>query len=53
MQNIVEKVCQSCVIREIPGIKSCIKMPKKQGTDRTVPPKLITILIAATHDRRQ
>ena len=42
MENIVEKVCQICVIREIPGIVRCVKLPKKQATDPTV--LLLTIL---------
>ena len=38
MENVVEKVVHSCVVREIPGIRRCIKMPKKQSTDLTVEP---------------
>lgn len=36
MENVVEKVCHSCVVREVPGIVQCIKMPKKLETDATV-----------------
>ena len=42
IENIVEKVCQICVVREIPGIVRCVKLRKKQATDPTVP--LLTIL---------
>jgi hypothetical protein len=28
MENIVEKVCQQCIIREVEGITRCIKMPR-------------------------
>ena len=37
MENIVEKVCQICVVREIPGIVRCVKLRKKQKTDPAVP----------------
>jgi len=36
MQDIVEKVCRNCVVREIPGINRCVKMPKKKETDPIV-----------------
>jgi DNA-directed RNA polymerase I subunit RPA1 len=36
MENIVEKVCQACIVREISGIQRCVKLPKKQETDQTV-----------------
>jgi len=36
MENVVEKVCHACVVRQIPGVKRCVKMPKKQETDPTV-----------------
>jgi DNA-directed RNA polymerase I subunit RPA1 len=36
MENVVEKVCHSCVVREIPGIKRCLKLPGKRDTDPTV-----------------
>ena len=42
MENIVEKVCQICVIRETPGIVRCVKLNKKQATDSTV--SLLTML---------
>jgi len=36
MENVVEKICHACVVREIPGIKRCVKMPKKTQQDPTV-----------------
>lgn len=44
MEDIVERVCRNCVVREIPGIKRCVKMPKKKETDPTVmfPPLHLT-----------
>ena len=36
MENVVEKVCHQCVVREIPGIKQCVKMPRKNESDPIV-----------------
>ena len=38
MENVVEKVCHQCVVREIPGIKQCVKMPRKNDSDPIVRP---------------
>jgi DNA-directed RNA polymerase I subunit RPA1 len=36
MENVVEKVCHACVVRHVPGIKRCVKMPKTKETDPLV-----------------
>jgi len=39
MENVIEKVCQACIIREIPGISHCVRMPnaEKQGATVMIP----------------
>ena len=48
MENVVESICRKCVIREIPGMKRCVKMPKKKDTDPTV----MSYLLSTPNDQK-
>jgi hypothetical protein len=45
MENVVEKVCHLCVVREVDGIDNCIKLLKRQATDPVVIIPALTLLI--------
>jgi hypothetical protein len=42
MENVVEGICRKCVIRQITGMKRCVKMSKKKDTDPTVMSHLLS-----------
>ena len=52
MENIVEKVCHQCVVRQIPGINNCVKMPWKNESDPIVGSMVCSRLIVATRYAR-
>lgn len=52
MENVVEKVCHQCVVRQIAGINKCVKMPRKNESDPIVGPRVRSRLIVATRYTR-